>query len=665
MKKSIKAISALAALCMTLSAVPVSAYAAKSGPAPVVSEEAAKNGRIVISNAGEYTLTGKMTGTVYIEQGAGDVVLILDNAEIDGGSDAAIVQTGGNLTIKAVKGTVNTVRGEGGSYGAVVYCKKNITVGEGRLNVISGPDAAGFRAKKLNLGGGSISVSGKKAVYDNTMMVRTGGNILLNGEEIGTATGAADTVNENRMISPPPVSLPDSTSSYPADDQIRSDIFENVQKESQAPEDMNDRKEQPPADMNGQKGQLSENMNGQKGQLPENMNGQNGQPPMGMGGQDQSEAVSTVDTPTMIAEGITENSAMSLEADTENATAYTLTDENGTVTVSEPGTYIITGSSSDGGITVKKGTTGIVLILEDLDLTSTSGAALSVNKNAEVQIVVTGTVTLTDAEDPDDENSEDAETADAFDGAAIKIKADSVVFVTGDGELNINGNAKNGIKAGDNSSLVIGGDVTVNITAANDGINTNYDLAILDGDITISAGGDAIHSDRILTVGSSGTSPDITITKSEEGLEGTAVNIRSGNITVNSADDGINAANSDAAYEDELDYAINITGGNVIINAGGDGLDSNGNINLTGGSAAISSANNGGEAGIDYDGEFYISDDFELNNNSGVAGPDNMMPGGMPGDMPVDMQGGMNGQPGKDQGTPPAPPSGTTDNPNR
>ena len=38
----------------------------------------------------------------------------------------------------------------------------------------------------------------------------------------------------------------------------------------------------------------------------------------------------------------------------------------------------------------------------------------------------------------------------------------------------------------------------------------------------------------------------------------------------------------------------------------------------------------GGEAGIDYDGQIYISDEFQLNNNSGMSGPDGM-PGGMSG----------------------------------
>ena len=74
-------------------------------------------------------------------------------------------------------------------------------------------------------------------------------------------------------------------------------------------------------------------------------------------------------------------------------------------------------------------------------------------------------------------------------------------------------------------------------------------------------------------------------------------------------------------------------GGKVVINSKGDGIDSNGNVNLIGGSATINSASGGGEAGIDYDGQYYISNNFNLNNKSGVSGAD-MMPGGMNGQMP-------------------------------
>ena len=346
------------------------------------------------------------------------------------------------------------------------------------------------------------------------------------------------------------------------------------------------------------------------------------------GGMMNNAVTALADTAGEIVSGTAINSASDLTADLENAVAITVTDEENEVKITESGTYIVTGSASDGSITVKKGVTGVVLILEDLDLTSTSGAAVSVNKDSEVQIVVSGSVTLTDAENPADETSENAEVADAYDGAALKIKAGSSVYLTGDGTLTVNGSAKNGIKAGDGASLVIDGDgLTVDITAANDGINAEYDLTILSGTVTISAEDDALHADRILTVGSQdgSSSPTVTVTKSNEGMEGTVVNIFSGNVSVNSTDDAINAANSDGLYAGELAYSINITGGDVIINSRTDGLDSNGNVNLTGGTVTIqSSARNGGDAGIDYDGSLYVSSGATLNNANGVAGPDQM-----------------------------------------
>lgn len=411
-----------------------------------------------------------------------------------------------------------------------------------------------------------------------------------------------------------------------------------------------------------QQGQpIQQNQQGQPGrpgqQMPSNNMNQASQPTvptqpgnnqqMGPGNNNQTgwQTISgTATTAGEIVKSTASNTAASLTTDLENATVIILSDSNSQAKIADSGTYVISGTSSDGNIVVKKGTTGVVLVLEDLDLTSTTGATLSVNKDAEVKIVVEGTVTLTDAENPEDESSTDADVADAFDGAALKVKAGSQVYITGDGTLNINGEAKNGIKGGDDSNIVIDGP-TINIDAANDGINTNYDVTILSGEINIEAGDDAIHADHILTLGDdeTGTGPTVDVKSSTEGLEGTVVNIFGGDIEVNSTDDAINAANKDGVYEDELDYSINMTGGDVSINSTGDGMDSNGNINLVDGSANIKSASNGGEAGIDYDGDLYISDDFQLNNNSGVAGPDGApgQMGGQPGQM-----GGQMGQPG-------------------
>ncbi|MBQ7255163.1 MAG: carbohydrate-binding domain-containing protein [Oscillospiraceae bacterium] len=401
---------------------------------------------------------------------------------------------------------------------------------------------------------------------------------------------------------------------------------------------------------NQQMPQMQNQPSGERPEMPENQQNAQVMPDNQQIMDPQNQAIqSSADSASEIVEGITENSAMSLAPDYENATVYNVS-ESASVKITEPGTYIVTGTAAEGSVTVKKGTTGVVLVLKDLDLTSSSGAPLSVNKESQVQLVISGSVKLTDNEDPADETSTDSAVADAFDGAAIKAKANSIVYIAGDGKLTLAGNAKNGIKAGDDSSLVINANVA--ITAANDGINGNYDVAILGGTVTVSAGDDGIHADHILTIGKDGAGPNLTVSESVEAIEGTVVNIGGGKIVLSATDDGVNAANGDGVYEGVLDYSVNVLGGDVTITAGSDGFDSNGNVNLVSGSATIRSASGGGDAGIDYDGALYISDSFVLNNASGVAGAENMgaMPGNMggaPGDMgamPGNM-GGMNFRP--------------------
>ena len=365
---------------------------------------------------------------------------------------------------------------------------------------------------------------------------------------------------------------------------------------------------------------------GESGQMPGgNFGGQGGQRPGGMGGgmMGNQSIVESAESPTEIVTSGLTSTAASLTVNESAAETIVMSESNSEVKIDTAGTYLVTGSCSDGNITVKKSTTGVVLILKDLDLTSTTGATVSCNKGSQVKIVIEGDVSLTDAEDPADEESTDAEVADAFDGAALKVKDGADVYLTGTGTLTIDGSScKNGIKAGDEEGtcLVIDGDLTIDITAANDGINAGYDLTILSGNITVAAGDDAIHADRILTVGSGdGSGPEITITGCEEALEGTIVNLFGGSGTVKSSDDGVNAANKDGTYSSELTFAINITGGTWEITSGGDGLDSNGDINITGGQTAVTStAMGGGEGGVDWVGSLYVADGT-LTNNSGYA----------------------------------------------
>ena len=280
------------------------------------------------------------------------------------------------------------------------------------------------------------------------------------------------------------------------------------------------------------------------------------------------------------------------------------------------GTYVVSGSCQDGTITVKKGTQDVILVLSSLTLTSSDSAPITCNKQSEVTIIVKDATknSLSDTELNNDETHTENENAE---NAVIKCKDGSVVTICGSGTLNITANGKNGIKGGGTlyeedesgsatSTVIAQGsltimEATVNVTCnANDGIKSDTLLEIISGNITVSAPDDAIKCDYILNIGSKGTDgPTINVTKSTEGIEAAEINVYSGNVTVNSTDDGINAANSDLSG---YSFAYRQYGGYVWVNCTkGDAVDSNGTVELYGGTLESYAPSQGDGDPIDSD----------------------------------------------------------------
>ena len=196
------------------------------------------------------------------------------------------------------------------------------------------------------------------------------------------------------------------------------------------------------------------------------------------------------------------------------------------LTITDSGTYTVSGSCADGSIKVKKGTTGVTLVLDGLTLTSEDTAAITCGKSSEVTILVSdGTEnSLSDTEQNNDDNYPENENAE---NAVIKCKDGSTVTLCGDGELAVTANGKNGIKSGattdeDGEALLTIRDLTLNIDApVNDAINAEQLLNVESGTLTIDAADDAIHCDLVLNIGADGTDgPTIDITNCCEGLEG-------------------------------------------------------------------------------------------------------------------------------------------------
>ena len=315
------------------------------------------------------------------------------------------------------------------------------------------------------------------------------------------------------------------------------------------------------------------------------------------------------------------------------------------LTITASGTYLLSGSCEDGSVKVQKGTTGVVLVLDGLTLSSQTTAPIICAKSTEVTIeAAAGTVnTLSDTEanndgsddsnteanndGSDDSNTEnnnaegsdsetvttnDASTNSAAENAVIKCKDGSQVVLCGTGELILRANGKNGIKSGastkteGDASLTIR-ELTLTIDApVNDAVNAESILNVESGTLEISAGDDALHSDGELNIGADETDgPSISITSCYEGLEGTVVNIFSGDIDLQSTDDCINAADSD---QPNGDFQINITGGKITASASdGDGFDTNGDLTISGGSVAVWTANAADNEPLDADGTVTIS----------------------------------------------------------
>lgn len=279
------------------------------------------------------------------------------------------------------------------------------------------------------------------------------------------------------------------------------------------------------------------------------------------------------------------------------------------LTITATGTYLLSGSCEDGSVKVQKGTTGVVIVLDGLTFSSQTTAPLICAKNTEVTIeAAAGTVnTLSDTE-ANNGGSEDSNT----ENAVIKCKDGSQVVLCGTGELILQANGKNGIKSGastkteGDASLTIR-ELTLTIDApVNDAVNAESILNVESGTLEISAGDDALHSDGELNIGADGTDgPSISITSCYEGLEGTIVNIFSGDIDLQSTDDCINAADSD---QPNGDFQINITGGSSTAStSNGDGFDSNGDLIISGGSVAVWTANAADNEPLDADGTVTIS----------------------------------------------------------
>ena len=356
--------------------------------------------------------------------------------------------------------------------------------------------------------------------------------------------------------------------------------------------------------------------------------------------------------------------------------------DGSTITITEEGVYIVSGTLEDGQIIVDASDSDKVQIVLD-------GVNINCETNAAIYVREADKVFITLAENSSNTlggGNEYTQIDDNTVDGVIFSKSDLVC--NGTGSLTIEADYKHGIVSKDD--LVITGG-TYKITAADNGITAKDQLKILDGSfdidaansavkaknadnaelgniyiaggiftieaeqdgfhatgsivvddgtITVNSGDDGFHAE-LDTVIRGGT---ILVEKSNEGLEGKRVVVNGGDITVNASDDGINAANSgdDGANaansgDDGANAANSGDGGVNAANSGDDGA----NATNPGANAAGSGDDDSNAASSNNDSSAAVNsgDDSSI---SGAAD------GKEPPQMPPDTENGSDMQPSQD-----------------
>ncbi len=278
------------------------------------------------------------------------------------------------------------------------------------------------------------------------------------------------------------------------------------------------------------------------------------------------------------------------------------------LTITQSGTYHITGYLYSGGITIDAGIGEVKLILDNTIINNPTGPAIYCKNAEDLVIELIGNNNLSDGETFDGDYDEDVT-------GTIYSKGD-LVF-QGDGTLTINANYQDAIIGKDDLKFSSG---TYTISANDDAIRGKDSVYILGGSFVLNAMSDAIKTTNEMDRGKGFIlieDGEISISSTEgEGLEATKeIIINGGTLTINSLADAIHS-----------DNYVGITGGATTITSEDDGIHADNKVSIDGGDIDIIKSYEGIEARvitINGGNTNIVSKDDGINAGGGVDGSSN------------------------------------------
>ncbi|GAA3823844.1 carbohydrate-binding domain-containing protein [Streptomyces phyllanthi] len=302
-----------------------------------------------------------------------------------------------------------------------------------------------------------------------------------------------------------------------------------------------------------------------------------------------------------------------LKGDSASADGKGVDVDGSTVTITASGTYRLSGDLSDGQIVVTAPEATVKLVLDGVDISSSSGAAIAATE-AERLVVVLADGSENTIGDTDS-YAEDAEA-----NAALYSAGD--LTIGGSGSLTVKGNGNDAIASKD--GLVIEGG-TVTVEAADDGIRGKDYLVVNGGTVTVTAKGDGLKSDNAdeedagyITV-DGGT---VKVTSEGDGLDAaTDLVVTGGKVNVTSK-----ASDDSSAHALKSGVITVLEGGTVQAEASADALHTDAAVHLNGADTTLAA----GDDGVHAEGDLVISKgSLEITtSNEGLEGKDILVQGG-------------------------------------
>jgi hypothetical protein len=265
---------------------------------------------------------------------------------------------------------------------------------------------------------------------------------------------------------------------------------------------------------------------------------------------------------------------------------------SGTIaTITQAGTYIISGSLTSGQIIVNTTSKeALKIMLNGVNIVNSSGSPFYVKK-AEKVIIALGDSSENYLTDGSSYIFDDVEAQEP--NATLFSKADLSIY--GNGSLTVKSNFQDGIVSKDGLIIKSG---TLSVTSADDGIRGKDYLIIEDGKIAVNSGGDGLKSNNEESASfgyifiSGGTFS--IISKGDAITAQTIVDISGGDFNLFSGGGSNKTVSADASAKGIK------AGTNIVINcqtlktdAADDALHSNGNMVLNGGLFTLSSGDDG------------------------------------------------------------------------